>query len=673
MRASLTFGAITMPAADLGQENPLPDIRALPDPHSSGITIDGSVPKEEHPLFFYGKVASVLPYRMQDGYNREKAERSFPCATLENDYVKAVFIPSFGGRLWSLRDKGRGRELLHVNPVFQPANLALRNAWISGGVEWNIGIAGHSPFTLSPLHVAQTELADGTPVLRMYEWERIRRASYQIDAFLPDDSRFLYVRVRIKNTSGEETPMYWWSNAAVNETPGSRVLTRADMAYSYGYDKTIRLVGVPINDGIDKSYSARAPHSQDFFFDIPRDGRKWEASLDAKGEGIVQASTDRLIGRKLFMWGNAPGGRRWQTFLSAPGSAYCEIQAGLARTQMQHVPMPAGAAWEWVEAYGLMQAAPEKAHSADWREAYTHAEQRLSEILPAEELERMLVDIGDDLAKPAMPVMLGSGWGALELLRLGGADRFEGEAAVFSTESLGEEQAPWLELLRDRTFPALPASSAPAAYVTQAEWVPLLEAAAQSGSDHWHSWLQLGVMHAAAGDWGKAKSAFEASDAKTPNGWAKRNLAILAHIAGEYEDEAAMLLKAAELLPILPIAAECGKALLETGRASEFVAFYNRLPQPIQEHGRLRVMRARAAAMEGDFDAGLAILESGVQVVDVREGEVSLSDLWISLHARKIAKAEGGSANGLAAGDALWERALREHPVPEALDFRMRV
>ena len=34
---------------------------------------------------------------------------------------------------------------------FQPCNLALRNAWVSGGVEWNVGIIGHTPFTVDAM------------------------------------------------------------------------------------------------------------------------------------------------------------------------------------------------------------------------------------------------------------------------------------------------------------------------------------------------------------------------------------------------------------------------------------------------------------------------------------------------------------------------------------------
>ena len=48
--------------------------------------------------------------------------------------------------------------------MFQPGNLALRNAWFSGGVEWNIGMIGHTPFTMEPMFVNTLTDDDGNPV-----------------------------------------------------------------------------------------------------------------------------------------------------------------------------------------------------------------------------------------------------------------------------------------------------------------------------------------------------------------------------------------------------------------------------------------------------------------------------------------------------------------------------
>lgn len=105
-------------------------------------------------------ISTMLPYCQQDGYNRDREEKVFKSVVIENEYLKAVFLPELGGRLWSLVDKTRDRELLYCNPVFQPGNLALRNAWFSGGVEFNVSIKGHNPLTCDPLFAQKITMPD---------------------------------------------------------------------------------------------------------------------------------------------------------------------------------------------------------------------------------------------------------------------------------------------------------------------------------------------------------------------------------------------------------------------------------------------------------------------------------------------------------------------------------
>ena len=80
----------------------------------------------------------ILPYRMQDRYSRKRLPIKMKTIEMENKYLKAVFWPENGGRLYSLFDKVNNRDLLMTNPVYQPGNLAIRNAWLSGGIEWNL-------------------------------------------------------------------------------------------------------------------------------------------------------------------------------------------------------------------------------------------------------------------------------------------------------------------------------------------------------------------------------------------------------------------------------------------------------------------------------------------------------------------------------------------------------
>src|SRR5437762_4676757 len=187
----------TMPAAELGGENPLAPLRGYETASAAAPLEAGQQQAANYPD--RGQEASILPYRLQDQYNRRRQSRAFKSIVLENAHLKATFLPELGGRLWSLLHKSTGRELLYVNPFFQPANLAVRDAWFAGGVEWNISIIGHSPFTCSPVFAARIDADNGTTVLRLYEWDRIRRVPFQIECWLPEHVPFLMARVRIVN------------------------------------------------------------------------------------------------------------------------------------------------------------------------------------------------------------------------------------------------------------------------------------------------------------------------------------------------------------------------------------------------------------------------------------------------------------------------------------------
>jgi len=667
MSTTLTFEKIKMQGANLGPVNPLPDIKNQPDIHAS-VSADETVGAEDAKYVGWGGIHTILPYRLQDGYDRDKQEREYEAVILENEYLKAEFFPCWGGRLWSLYDKQNKRHLLHRNPVFQPCNLGVRNAWISGGVEWNIGMTGHTPYTVSPLHTAVLKMSDGTPVLRMYEWERVRRVSYQIDAYLPSGSKYLFLRMRLVNTNNEETPIYWWSNMAVDETPDTRVIAPADTAFKFDYSSVLSLIDVPEYLGVDASYTTRFPFAIDQFYKIPPQERKWEAALDGKGEGLVQFSTDLLKGRKLFMWGQGPGGKRWQEYLSVPGSAYLETQGGLGNTQMEHVPMPANAKWEWLEAYGNMKADPTRVHG-EWKDAYTCVGEQLENDLPRKFMDDELARLEKELNIPAEPKTHGSGWAKLELMRLGLANNFDGEAAVFAEASLDEEQKPWVELLQTGVFPNADVSQTPAAYLTQPEWRKLLEDSIAAGkSEHWHAYNQLGVMYYAAYEHAKAKEAFEKSIKLTRNAWALRNLSALISAEGDFDTAADLMLEAIDLLVIPQLAVEVGRSLLDAKRSAEFVTFYNKMPATIQAHGRLKMYRAEAAAKLDDYAACLKILTGGIVVSDMKEGEMALSDIWIDMHTRKLVKEENAVA-----GEELTARILKEYPIPAEIDFRMWV
>ncbi|MEI7437288.1 MAG: DUF5107 domain-containing protein, partial [bacterium] len=662
--SDLRIEKLAIPASGLGAENPFPALAGPLDLHAS-LGTSADIPAEDQKYIGYGMPPGCLPYRLQDGYRRKLQPAQLRVAVLENETLRATFLLEFGGRLYSLLHKPSGRELLEVNPVIQPANLAVRNAWCSGGVEWNISLIGHGPFTCAPVFAARVEGYGGTPVLRLYEWERIRRVPFQIDAYLPDGSPVLFVRVSIANPNRTGIPMYWWSNIAVPETSGTRVLAPADYAYRLGYDRNLQRVTIPLSEGTDVSYSTNQNRAMDFFFRIPDGARPWIAALDGQGQGLVQTSTDRLQGRKLFLWGQSAGGKRWQEFLSRPGHSYLEIQAGLARTQAEHLPMPAGAEWEWLEAYGLLQAEPALVHGPDWSQARAQVEKQLTGLISREAMDLEFAR-GKAVARRAPSAILqhGSGWGALERLRriAAGEAPFHGSGVVFDDNTLGQEQAGWLNLLRNGELPRGDPEQAPESFMVQDEWRELLEASLHRNDRgaHWLAWLHLGVMRGYAGDFAAARKAYENSLACQRTVWALHDLAVLCKVDKRTHESVQLMTEALRLRPDLPcLAAECGKTLLDAGKPDVWLELLSILPESLRNTGRIVVLEGRAALAAGDLERVAQILKAPPTVDDMQEGEVSLTDIWFGLHEQRLSH-----AGKIPVDDGLKARVRRDYPPP---------
>lgn len=174
---------LTIEGAVLEGENPLPMFRNKN--HHREVIVNESFTEEHKKLIGYETGDRYLPYRMKDRYSRDRKDIEIKTIILENEVLKAVFLPDYGGRLYSLLDKKTNKDILYKNPVLQPANLAIVNAWFSGGIEWNIGHVGHTFTTCSPVHAAKLLDDNGNEFLRIFEYERCKNIFWQIDFHLP--------------------------------------------------------------------------------------------------------------------------------------------------------------------------------------------------------------------------------------------------------------------------------------------------------------------------------------------------------------------------------------------------------------------------------------------------------------------------------------------------------
>lgn len=618
----LRFETKKMRAADLGGESCVPDLLGE-SILQNRLTF--CLDEDDEIYEGYGRRKNAYPYRQYNQYTRELKEREIKTAVLENKHLKAVFLPEYGGRLWELWDKATGKNLLYTNDVLRFSNLAVRNAWFSGGVEWNIGIIGHTPYTTAPLYTAVTQTQSGAPVLRMYEYERIRKIPYQMDFWLEEEDRVLNCRMRIVNESEEVIPMYWWSNMAVPEYEGGRVIVPAEKAFTNA-SGVVYKVAIPMVQGVDVTEYKRIPKSVDYFFDIEDEGLKYIANIDKDGYGLLQTSTGRLRSRKLFSWGNGEASDHWQEFLTDQAGRYLEIQAGLGKTQYGCIPMAPHTAWEWLEQYGPASF-PEAAKANSHKEREEMLTEALEKVKCSETMERKLKETKAMATGRAKLVMAGSGYGALAQ-----QGRWsEHLEFTISSDSLKK----WKEFFETGVLHKPDPQLAPDEFLIEADNLDfLVNTLETSNKENWYAYYQAGIGYFTVGDYGQAERCLRRSNDLEANPWACHALACICLMGKDSVGAADWMSRGLSIeSQNISYLKEALKILYHSGAYKKIVEFYEGRKPELRQVGKLKYYYIAALNKLGEVQRAYDTLEEdgGLVIDDIREGEDSISQLWSEL------------------------------------------
>lgn len=680
--------------ADIGGVNPLPNFRLR---GCNKEKYEDTFP--EHLRAGLGQVRPVLPYLLQDRYTRQRRLLSLKSLVLENEYLKVTVFPELGGRVHSIIDKTLGRELLFSNPVIQPCNLAIRNAWLSGGIEWNFGCLGHSVTTCDNVFTAILKDQNQNEFLRIYEFERTKSGFWQVDLHLPDGSPHLICHVKLFNPFDTDTTTYWWTNIAVCDDFDTRVLASNKKVISYegGFCRYDTLPEIRQMPGIDATFPKNALNAFDYFIQKDKDGEStWEAAAYKDGLVFYERSTAPLYYKKLFCWGAHKGGYRWQEFLSdGEGTGYyAEIQAGIAPSQMHEKIFPAKSEIEWTQCFGGVALDPDRLKDPDYNRAVDYFDQYIDKTISKDDIETLdkkLCLLADMPVCEGDLVHKGNGFGALEIMRMSkDGDGVAPKSMLFSRDTIGREEEAWFTLLNEGFIPEIDPDRLPSSYMVSEKWRKHIENSLKTDKgNNWTALLHLGALTYESFDMtgysidlvsleddekraNKAKELWLESIKLRPSIIAYRNLAFLENRAGNFEE--------AERYYDLSLSLE--GALEDNALISEYLIFlvrrkryeklwdiYVSLPEKCKAFDRIKISAARAAIRLGHTD----YLEKffNEEHYDIREGEVSLTDIWFEFCAIKMAKERGIENPDRATIEDLIDEAWDLYPPAKSIDFRM--
>jgi len=292
--------------------------------------------EDQNPPFDLTGGHHVYPYPMLDDLTDRLEQKSYKAVFLENEYLKAVVLPEMGGHVYSLYDKVNKREVLYRNNVVKYGLVALRGAWVSGGIEFNFP-NGHSVVTVSPVAFTAFQNPDGSATVVVGDMDQVTEMHWEVALTLHPGEARLEQHVTLFNSTAL-TNLYWfWATTAVPATQDMQFIYPMREAFPHLKGE---VWSYPMHDGADYSWYKNVRQPTSLF------GRQvhrtfFGAYYHQSNYGVVHAADFREVtGKKTWTWGTADDGLIWTDLLTDHDGAYNEIQAGRYETQLNYEFMP---------------------------------------------------------------------------------------------------------------------------------------------------------------------------------------------------------------------------------------------------------------------------------------------------------------------------------------------
>jgi tetratricopeptide (TPR) repeat protein len=274
----------------------------------------------------------VYPYAMQTDLGSKPSPKKYLAVTLENQYIRVIILPDLGGKILAAHDKTNNDfDFIYQNHVVKPGLVALRGAWLSGGIEWNFPTWGHTVNTFSPVNYHVEKNDDGSITCTVGTEEFVRRMRWSVDITVHPDRSYFQTDIRLYNPTLTHNNGYYWSNAATHAWDDTRAVFPPSNYTFFGARRSPR--DWPIFEGKDVTWYTNTVSSADFFCASAGE-YNGSYNYDHENGTVHVADGGESPGKKFWTWGYSPRGELWEDQLTDADGAYIEVQSGRLVSQV---------------------------------------------------------------------------------------------------------------------------------------------------------------------------------------------------------------------------------------------------------------------------------------------------------------------------------------------------
>lgn len=321
--------------------------------------------------YVYNMDYPILDWQGYESSNPHPADKSYTAVVLENNWLRLIFLPELGGRLYGVTVKATDEELLYQNPVIKPTHWGPpeQGWWLAaGGIEWCLPVEEHGYESALPWTYDVSNAPEG-PTITLHDSTAMDRVRATISVFLPANQAAFRITTRLDNPTGGTVSFKFWANAML--APGAANTVGPDLRFVVPIDQVTvhstgdgRLPGPqgamtwPIYSDVD--YSRLGNWDQWLgFFARPQAIQDWAGVYDEGGlHGVVRVFPHQVAtGVKGFAmgWSNPIDASNWTDL---PYTYYVELHSGPSPTFWDSLTLGAGQSLEWSETWMPLQGLP---------------------------------------------------------------------------------------------------------------------------------------------------------------------------------------------------------------------------------------------------------------------------------------------------------------------------